>query len=67
MQLSREKGDSSGFVVVEKFVGLLALVIGAVVTYNVSISSDLQFSVLFSLGGIALMAIGLLGIFSKTE
>lgn len=63
--MSNIEDDSMGFTIAEKFFALLLILIGALVIYNVSISPDLVYPLLFSVGGLALVMIGVIMILVK--
>jgi hypothetical protein len=64
--LSREE-DSTGFTIAEKFSALLIILIGAIITYNTTKSPDLPYPVLFAVGGITLIVLGVFIILAKTQ
>lgn len=64
--MSREE-ESTGFVIVEKFFALLIIIIGALVLYNTIISSGLFYPVLFAVGGLALIILGVFMILAKAR
>ena len=63
--MSKLEEESIGYVIAEKFFALLLIIIGALVIYNVSITSDLVYPLFFSLGGVALLILGIVMIFAK--
>ena len=63
--MSKVEEESMGFTIVEKFFALLIILIGALVIYNVSISPDLVYPLLFSVGGLALVVLGIIMILVK--
>lgn len=63
--MSNIEDDSMGFTIAEKFFALLLILIGVLVIYNVSISPDLVYPLLFSVGGLALVMIGVIMILVK--
>jgi hypothetical protein len=65
--LSRDGDESTGWTVAEKFIALLIILIGAIVTYNTATSPSILYSVIFGVGGLALIAVGLLIIVAKAK
>ncbi len=63
--MSKVEEESMGLAIVEKFFALLLILIGALVIYNVSISPDLVYPLLFSVGGLALVVLGVIMILVK--
>ncbi len=65
--LSRDGDESTGWTIVEKFIALLIILIGAIVTYNTATSPSIVYSVIFGVGGLALIALGFLIIIAKAK
>ena len=63
--LSREEEESTVFTIAEKFFALIIILIGAIVTYNTATSPSIVYSVIFGVGGLALIALGFLIIIAK--
>ncbi len=66
--MSRE-GDSTGFAIMEKLFALLIILIGAILVYNISTSPGLsaRYPVLFALGGLGLIALGIFMLLAKVQ
>ncbi|MCW3980960.1 MAG: hypothetical protein NWF11_05745 [Candidatus Bathyarchaeota archaeon] len=64
--MSREE-ESTGFTIAEKFFALIIILIGAIVTYNTATSPSIVYSVIFGVGGLALIALGFLMIIAKAK
>ena len=65
--LSRDGDESTGFIVAEKFIALLLILIGAIVTYNTATSPSIVYSMIFGVGGLALVTLGILIIIAKAK
>ncbi|MCW4052691.1 MAG: hypothetical protein NWE78_05750 [Candidatus Bathyarchaeota archaeon] len=65
--MSKDGGESTGFTIAEKFFALLIILIGGIVTYNTATSPSIVYSLLFGVGGLALIALGLLLILAKAK
>ena len=63
--MSKVEEESMGFTAAEKLFALLIILIGALVIYNVSISPDLVYPLLFSVGGLSLVVLGVIMILVK--
>jgi len=63
--MSKIEEESAGYTIAEKFFALLLILIGALVIYNVSITSDLVYPLFFNIGGIALVVLGIIMILAK--
>ena len=62
--MSNEEG-SIGFTVAEKFFALMIILIGAIVIYNTNTSPGLIYPILFTVGGLALVVVGVIMILAK--
>jgi len=65
--LSRDEGESGGFQIVEKIFALLIILIGAILAYNTSISPSLTYSIIFGVGGLALIILGVIMVTAKIK
>lgn len=65
--MSREEEESTGFTIAEKVFALIIILIGAIVTYNTATSPSIVFSVIFGVGGLALITLGFLIIIAKAK
>jgi uncharacterized membrane protein YedE/YeeE len=63
--MSKIEEESIGFTIAEKFFALLLILIGVLVLYSVSASPDLVFPLLFNLGGMALVVLGVIMVLAK--
>jgi hypothetical protein len=64
--LSAEE-ESTWFTIAEKFLALLIILIGAIVVYNTVTSPSIVFPIFFSVGGLALIVLGVFMILAKTK
>ncbi len=64
--MSREE-EGAGFAIAEKFFALLIILIGAIVMYNTATSPGLTYPVLFAVGGLALIVLGVFIILAKAQ
>ncbi|MGB9134919.1 MAG: hypothetical protein WCC63_04990 [Candidatus Bathyarchaeia archaeon] len=62
-----EEEDSVWFTIAEKFFGLLIILIGTIIIYATTTSPDLSFSVVFVVGGLALIVVGAFMFLSKIK
>jgi len=61
------KGDLTGFTIAEKFFALIIILIGSIVIYITTISLSLIYPILFTVGGLALIVLGIFMILAKTQ
>lgn len=62
-----EEEDSVWFTIAEKFFGLLIILIGTIIIYATTTSPALSFSVVFVVGGLALIVVGSFMFLSKIK
>ncbi|UCE96418.1 MAG: hypothetical protein JSV51_02090 [Candidatus Bathyarchaeota archaeon] len=60
--------ESAGFLIADKFFGLLIILIGSIVIYSTSTSPDLEYpSLLFAIGGLSIISLGFFMILAKVQ
>ncbi len=64
--MSKEE-ESVGFTIAEKFFATLIILIGALVVYYSTMSTELLYPVFFAAGGLALVVIGVFMILAKAK
>ncbi len=57
--------EETSFSIAEKFFALLIIIIGALMIYNTSTSPSLTYPLLFSVGGLAMVVLGVFMILAK--
>jgi len=63
--MSSVEGESVGFTIAEKFFALLIILIGAIIIYSTSTTPALVYPLFFSVGGLALVLLGIFMILAK--
>lgn len=61
------RDDSTGFAVAEKFFALLIILVGTILLYNTSVSPRLAYPLLFAMGGLTLIALGIFMILARAK
>lgn len=65
--MSRDEGEATGYTIAEKFFGLLIILIGALVVYATVTSPAIVYSIFFTVGGLALIVLGVFMFLAKTQ
>lgn len=64
--MSKEE-ELTGFTIVEKFLALIIILVGAIVVHSATTSPRLAYPILFAVGGLALIVLGAFMILAKTH